>query len=571
MIDFKKEIAKMIKEQVDMSIEELMSYIEVPKDQTMGDFAFPCFRLAKELKKAPPIIANDIKENINIDINVIEKLEVAGGYLNFYTNKTTLVKGVLEKIDSKGDKYGFSNIGEGKTVLIEYSSPNIAKPMHMGHLRNTILGGALYKIFKSVGYNVVGANFIGDWGINFAKMMAGYFMWKEDKQYDFENDALNSIVNIYVRFNKEEKENPEYMEMARSWHLKLEAGDKEAVELWEWIKDISLKEAEKIYKLLDCEFDNYNGEACYAYKINEIIEELKEKKLLVESQGAQVVDLSKYDMPPSIIMTSSGTSLYATRDLACLEDRMNSYDFDQALYIVGSEQQLYFNQLFKVFELMGYEKYAKKCKHIFYGLILDSSGKKMGTRQGNSLTLTELLNEGITKSRNIIEEKQINIDNKDELVKQIGIGAIIFNTLFNTKIKDITFDWDNILNFAGETGPYIQYTFVRINSILNKVDQEIRIEDVKFELYKEKETIKLIKLLDEFEDMIISAAEKYEPSIVSRYLIDLSQSFSSFYNECQIISEDIDLRNARIYLTSIVGQILKRGANLLGIKMPEKM
>ena len=569
MTDFKLEIAKLIAEVTKLDENELITYIEVPPNAEMGDYAFPCFKLAKELKKAPPVIAMDIKENITIDNKTIEKLDVAGGYLNFYINKETLAKDVLTRLANEKELYGSSNIGEGKTVLVEYSSPNIAKPMHMGHLRNTIIGGALYKIYKFLGYDVVGINHLGDWGINFAKIMAGYTMWKDE--YDFSEDSLDPIVKIYVRFNELEKEKPEYTEVARSWHIKLESGDSEAVRLWNWLKDVSLKEAEKIYDLLNCKFDSYNGEAFYNDKMDEIIEELKAKNLLVESDGAQVIDLEEYNMPPCIALTSAGTTLYATRDLAAIKYRMKTYDYYKSLYVVGSEQQLHFKQIYKVFELMGYPEYAKKCEHIYYGLILDGEGKKMGTRKGNSLTLLELLNEGIAKSKAVIEEKGTDIEDKEKLAKQIGIGAIIFNDLSNNKNNDVVFDWNQVLNFTGETGPYIQYIYVRTRSVLEKAGYMADINEIDFSKLTDKESLAIIKLLYSFEDILINASEKNEPSIISRYLIDLASSFSTFYNEHHILVEDKEIANARIFLTWAVGTVLKTGVTLLGMEMPEKM
>ena len=567
MLNFKENIATKISNVVNVDSSELQGYLEVPPNMELGDYAFPCFRLAKELKKAPNIIAQDIKDNIELG-KELDKIEIVGGYLNFFVNKSIYAKEIIEKINTENEKYGSSTIKNNKNMVLEYSSPNIAKPMHMGHLRNTVIGGALYKIYKFLGYNVTGVNFLGDWGINFAKIMAGYSMWKEE--YDF-NNSLGDILKIYVRYSGLEKENPEYTEIARQWHVKLENNDKEALKLWNWIREISIKEAQNIYKLLDCDFDSYNGEAFYNDKMNDIVKELKDKNLLVESEGAKIVDLSEYGMPPCIIITSSGTTLYATRDIASLKYRAQTYNFDKAIYVVGSEQQLHFKQIFKVFELMGYENYAQNCEHVYYGMILDNEGKKMSTRKGKSLNLIDLLNEAIDKSKVIISEKKADIDDIDNLARQIGVGAVIFNSLYTTKTKDVVFDWDSVLNFVGETGPYVQYTYVRTNSVLNKAGYLPDFKAVNYDLYIEQESLEVIKLLGDFGEVIKSAAERNEPSILARYLVDLSQKFSSFYNEHHIICDDTNVQNARLLLTTSVRTVLKTGLELLGLEVPEKM
>ena len=448
MINFKKEIAQRIAKVTNLDEENLEKYIEIPPNSDLGDYAFPCFRLAKDLRKAPPMIAEDIKTNIELD-NIIEKIDVVGGYLNIFINKELLIKDVLEEVANKKEKYGSSDLGQGKNVVIDYSAPNIAKPFHIGHLRSTVIGGALYKIYNFLGYNSVGINYLGDWGLQFGKVIAGISLWKDD--YDFENDEMASILKTYIRFNQEEKENPELTEMARKCFKKLEDGDKETVEKWEHIRKISLENYEKTYKLLNSKFDSYNGEAYYNDKMEPIVEELEQKGLLKESQGAKVVDLEEYNMPPCIIITSAGTTIYATRDLASLKDRINKYDFDKAIYVVGNEQQLHFKQVFKVLELMGYEKYASRCTHVPFGLVVDKTGEKIGTRKGNSVFLEDILNEAIDKVKDIINEKNPNIENKGEIARKVGVGAIIFNDLSNSRIKDEIFDWDMLLNFQGET------------------------------------------------------------------------------------------------------------------------
>jgi len=569
MLKFKEEIAKLIAEVTQIDIKELESYIEVPPNSDLGDYAFPCFKLAKALRKAPQIIASEIKENIRIDENIIEKIEIVGGYLNIYINKETLAKNVLKEISDKKDKYGASTIGQGKNVVIDYSSPNIAKPFHIGHLRSTVIGGALYKIYNHLGYNSVGINYLGDWGLQFGKVMAGYDMWKDE--YDFTQNEIQSILKIYIRFNQEEKENPELTEKAREYFKRLEDGEEKVLETWKWIRRISLENYERTYKLLNSKFDSYNGESYYNDKMDAVVEELKEKNLLKPSEGAQVVDLEEYDMPPCIIITSAGTTIYATRDLASLKDRINKYDFEKAIYVVGNEQRLHFKQVFKVLELMGYEKYASRCEHVPFGLVVDKDGEKIGSRKGNSVFLEDILNEAIDKVKNIINEKNPELEDKDEIARKVGVGAIIFNDLSNSRIKDEIFDWDMLLNFQGETGPYMQYIYVRTNSLINRAGYVPDIKDINFNKLSEKEAIDIIKLIYNFEDILLSAADKNEPSILARYLINLAQAFSSFYNEYKIILEDKELQDARLFLTYSVGTVLKIGAELLGMEMPSKM
>ena len=569
MINYKEEIATKIAKVTNLNKQELEQYIEVPPNSDLGDYAFPCFKLAKDLRKAPPIIANEIKENIEIDNNIIERIDVVGGYLNIFINKKELAKTVLEEISKQKEKYGSSNIGEGKTAVIEYSSPNIAKPFHIGHLRTTVIGGALYKIYNFLGYNTIGLNYLGDWGLQFGKVIAGISLWKNE--YDFENDEMGSILKTYIRFNQEEKEKPELTEMARDYFKKLEKGEPEIVKQWEHIRKISIENYSRTYKLLNSKFDSYDGEAYYNDKMTPIIEELKAKGLLKESQGAQVVDLEEYDMPPCIVVTSAGTTIYATRDLAALKDRINRYNFDKLIYVAGSEQQLHFKQVFKVMELMGYGDYVAKCTHVPFGLIVDKDGEKIGSRKGNSIFLEDILNESIDKVKDIIKEKNPDFEDRDEIARKVGVGAIIFNDLSNSRIKDEIFDWDMLLNFQGETGPYIQYIYVRTRSLLNKAGYIPQIQEIDYSKLQEKEAINILKLIYTFNEVLQNAADKNEPSILARYLIDLSQSFSTFYNEHKIITEDKSVQDARLFLSYAVGIILKTGAELLGMEMPERM
>lgn len=569
MIDFKEEIAKKIAEVVQLDKNELMQYIEIPPNAELGDYAFPCFKLAKTLRKAPPMIATEIKENIAIDGKIIEKIDVVGGYLNIYINKETLIKTTLGEVASKKEKYGSSNLGDGKNVVIEYSSPNIAKPFHIGHLRTTVIGGALYKIYKFLGYNVIGINYLGDWGMQFGKVLAGLNLW--GNEYDFENNKIQSLLNIYVRFCKEEKNNSELTELARECFKKLEEKDEEALKKWEWIRNVSIENYNKTYSLLNIHFDEYRGEAYYNDKMEAVVKELNAKGLLKDSQGAKIVDLEEYNMPPCIIITSAGTTIYATRDITAFIDRVKSFDFEKMIYVVGGEQKLHFEQFFKVLELMGYGDYVKKSIHVSFGLVVDKTGEKIGTRKGNSVFLEDILNESIEKVKVIINEKNPNLENKEEIARKVGVGAIIFNDLSNSRIKDEIFDWDTILNFQGETGPYMQYIYVRTKGLLEKAGYIPDFENIDCKYLNEKQAIEIVKLIYQFEATIKNAAEKNEPSIIARYLIDLAQAFSNFYNEYKVITENKELQDARLFITLAVGQVLKTGAELLGIEMPDKM
>ena len=569
MIDFKQTIAKAIAEVVNIDEKELESYIEIPKDTNNGDYAFPCFRLAKELKKAPPMIANDIKEKIQIDETIIEKVEVVGGYLNFYIQQKQMVEEVLKQIDVQ-EEYGKSEIGKGKNIVIDYSAPNIAKPFHIGHLRSTVIGGALYNIYKYLGYHTIGVNHLGDYGTQFGKLIEGYKLW--GKEYNIEEDPINELTKIYIRINQVCKEDEKVLEQCRMNFKLLEDGDPYCTEIWEKFRNLSLKEFQKVYDLLGSHFDSWNGEAFYSDKMPEVIEILEKTGKLVESQGAKIIDLEDKGIhTPCIIQKSNGSTTYATRDLAAILYRARTYDFDKALYVVSYEQTLHFKQVFEVAKLLGInEKHTNGLKHVPFGMVSLPTGK-MSTREGNIVKLEELLNESIARAKEIIEEKNPELEDKDEVAKKVGVGAVIFNDLSNSRIKDEVFDWNQILNFQGETGPYVQYTFVRTKSVLEKAGYMPTIEEIRFDKLLDESSKNIIKLIYNFENILIQVTEKEEPSILSRYLIDLAKAFSNFYNDNKILVEDKDIQNARVYLTYAVGKVLKTGANLLGIEMPNKM
>ena len=572
MLNFKQEIAEYIEKVVDIEKNELEKYIEKPKDTTNGDYAFPCFRLAKQLKKAPQIIAEDIKEKIESDIEKskeIEKVEIVGGYLNFYINKILITEEVLKEI-SKSDEYGKSDIGKGKNIVIDYSAPNIAKPFHIGHLRSTVIGGALYNIYKYLGYNTIGINHLGDYGTQFGKLIEGYKLWGHE--YEIEKNPINELTKIYIRINNLCKEDENVLNRCRDNFKKLEDGDEYCTKIWKKFRELSLKEFEKVYELLGSKFDSWNGEAFYSDKMSEVIEILQNTGKLQESQGAKIIDLEDKGInTPCIIEKTNGSTTYATRDLAAILYRARNYDFDKALYVTSYEQVLHFKQVFEVAKLLGLdEKYTNGLEHVSFGMVLLPTGK-MSTREGNVVKLEDLLNESIQRAKKIIEEKNPDLENKEEIAKKVGIGAIIFNDLANSRVKDEIFDWDIILNFQGETGPYIQYTYVRTQSVLEKIEEIPEISKIKLDNLTDMYSQNIIKLLYDFQNVLIQVTQKEEPSILSRYLIELAKSYSTFYNENKILCEESKLQEARIYLTYATGKVLKIGSNLLGITMPNKM
>lgn len=568
MIDFKKIIGEKIAKAAQLDIEEITNYIEIPPNKEMGDYAFPCFKLAKTLRKAPPAIATEISEKIELDEN-IEKVDVVGGYLNFYINKVVLTKSVLEEIENKKENYGSNESGKGKNIIVEYSSPNIAKPFHIGHLRNTVIGAALYRIYKYLGYNTTGINHLGDYGTQFGKMIEGYKRWGDE--YDFEANPIDECMNIYVRINNLCKEDEEVLEKCRENFKKIEAGDPECVAIWNKFKDLSLKEFQRIYDLLGVKFDSLNGEAFYSDKMDEVVEKLESKHVLKDSEGAKIVDLEEQNLGVCMIKKSNGSTIYATRDLAAVLYRARAYDFDKCLYVVAYEQNLHFKQIFEVAKYLDIpEKCLKGLEHVAYGMVRLTTGK-MSTREGTVIKVNELLQEAIDRVEKVIEEKNPDMENRKEEAEKIGIGAVIFNNLCSTIIKDQIFDWDIALNFNGETGPYIQYVYVRTKSVLEKAGYVPNIDEVNFELLQDKESQKVISTLYNFESVLMSVVEKNEPSLLARYLIELSQNYSNFYNENKIIDDNKEVQNARVYLSKAVGTVLKTGCGLLGMKMPNKM
>lgn len=571
MKDFKQIIAEEIEKATNINKEKILENIGVPKDTSNGDYAFPCFILAKELKKSPVAIAKEIKEKIsqNLEnIKEISEVSAVNGFLNFKLNKNQITQEVIDEFDNEKENFGGQKQEKPQNIVIDYSAPNIAKPFHIGHLRSTVIGQALYNIYKYLGYNVTSINHLGDYGTQFGKLIEGYKRW--GAEYDIENNPIDELMQIYVRINNLCKEDESVLEECRNNFKKLEDGDPYCVEIWKKFRELSLKEFDKVYDILGVKFDSLNGEAFYADKMPEVIETLKKAGKLEESEGAQVVNLGD-DMPPCLIIKSNGSTTYATRDLAAIMYRARTYDFDKAIYVTSYEQILHFKQVFATAKYLGLdEKYTNGLVHVPFGMILLKTGK-MSTREGKVIKLEDLLNEAIEKSKEIIEKKNPELENKEDVAKKVGVGAIIFNDLSNSRIKDEIFDWDIMLNFNGETGPYVQYTTVRAKSVLEKAGYIPNIKEVNVEKLNDKDSQKIINQLYNFNSILKNVTEKEEPSILARYLVDLAQNFSSFYNNCHIITENKEMQDARLYITYMVKTVLEKGLNLLGIQVPEKM
>lgn len=562
-MDYKVKIAELIKQHVDLEVEVIEKLIEIPPKPEMGDYAFPCFQLSKIMRKAPNIIAEELKKLI--DSEGFERIESLGPYLNFFVDKGIFAKNTLTKVLDEGDNYGSSNVGEGKTVCVEYSSPNIAKPFHVGHLFTTAIGNSLYRMFKKEGYNTVGLNHLGDWGTQFGKLISAYNRWVDEEA--LEKAPIDELLRIYVKFHEEAKKNPSLEDEARSNFKALENGDVEATALWSRFRDLSLKEFERVYDILDVKFDSLNGEAFYNDKMDVVVDELKEKGLLVESNGAQVVMLEEYNMPPCIVLKADGASIYATRDLAAAMYRKKTYDFHKCIYVVGSPQALHFKQVFKVLDLAGHE-WAKDCVHVGFGLV-KFADRKLSTRDGSIVLLDDLLREAIEKTMEAIKDKE-SIKDKEDVAKKIGVGAVIFTYLKNSREKDIVFDWNEILSFEGETGPYVQYAYARGNSILERAGDFSGIVD--HSKLSSREEFELIKSLEGFNNIIKLALDKLEPSILTRYVIEVAKGFNKFYNAHSVLNlEDEELKRARLTLVKASLQVIKNGLDLLGIGVVEKM
>lgn len=566
MQDFKIAIANCLKEKIeDLTLEEIVALIEVPPNKEMGDFAFPCFKLAKVFRKAPNMIAADLAENIEAK-GAISKVMPLGGYVNFFVNKSQLAETVINDVLTKKEKYGHTDLGQEKAVVIDFSSPNIAKPFHIGHIRTTVIGNALYKIYDSQGYNVVRVNHLGDYGTQFGKLIVAFKLWGSKEAV--EANPIPELLKLYVKFHEEAEQKPEMEDEARAWFTKLENGDEEAKALWQWFRDESLKEFARVYDLLDIEFDSYAGESFYSDKMGVVIDQLKEKGLLVQSQGTNVVDLEEFNMPPALITKNDGSTLYMTRDLAAAIYRKNTYDFDKCIYVVGSQQSLHFQQLFKVLELMGYE-WSKDLIHVPFGMVALEEGT-MSTRKGRVVFLEDVLKQAVEKTKEIVLSKNPNAKNVEQIAKQVGVGAVVFQELSNSRIKDYTFSWSRTLSFEGETGPYVQYTHARCCAVLRKAEEEVT-ADINYDLLSEGDGAEVLKVIGSFNKSILAAMRKNEPHIITRFVLDLAQAFNKFYHDNPILVDDVEVRKARLALVAATRQTIENALALLGMHAPERM
>lgn len=566
-MDFKEYVIDKIVELTELERAVVEKSVETPPDEKMGDLAFPCFPLAKVMRKAPPMIAAELAQKFSDDEN-LQKVEAAGGYLNFFFDRAKFEEGVINAVKSANGSWGSSDMGKGKTVLVEYSSPNIAKPFHIGHLFSTAVGNSLARIYKYLGYDVQSLNHLGDWGTQFGKLISAYKRWG-DKEV-IEKDPINELLKIYVKFHDEAKANPQLEDEARGYFKKLEEGDEETTALWTYFKDISLVEFKRVYDMLGVKFDSYNGEAFYSDKMDEVVELLRGANLLVESDGAQVVDLSDMNMPPCIILKSDGATIYATRDIAAALYRHRTYNFDKNIYVVGTPQALHFKQIFETMKRAGWE-WSKNCEHVGFGLV-KLPGKSMSTRNGDVVFLEDVLNESIEKTKAIIESNNSDMTDIDEKAKKIGIGAILYTFLKNSREKDIVFSWETMLDFEGESAPYCQYGYARGKGILRRA-ADIDYSDADISLATSDEEYALIKQINSFGEAVASAAEKNEPFYINRYVTNLTKAFNKFYNNHPIMKDDVDIevKKARLAIVDVTCSVIKSALYLLGIETVESM
>ena len=545
---------------------DVAGFLEIPPEKEMGDYAFPCFKLSRVLRMGPPQIAAKLAGAI--DAGDLCQAKQMGGYLNFYLNRENFARRTLEGVLASGGRWGAGEEGRGKTICLDFSSINIAKRFHIGHLSTTMIGNSLYKLYRFFGWKAVGVNHLGDWGTQFGKMIAAYKKWGDRETV--ERGGVDEMVKLYVRFHKEAENDPALEDEGRAWFKKIEDGDEEALSIFNWFKEVTLKDAQKTYELLGVTFDSYAGESFYNDKMGPVVEELKEKGLLKEDKGAMIVDLEPYGMPPALILRSDGATLYLTRDLAAAKYRKDTYNFDKSLYVVAYQQDLHFKQLFKVLELMGYT-WAKDCEHVAFGMV-SYEGQTLSTREGRVVYLDDLLHQAIQKARDIIEEKSPALENKEEIARQIGVGAVVFFVLYNNRIKDIDFWWDRALNFEGETGPYVMYTHARACSVLRKPEAQAA-EGVKpdFAALADPEAQEVVRLIEQFPLILKSALERSEPSMITRFSADLAQAFNKFYYERRILDEDMSARAARLLLTRVSKNVIRVALSLIGLAAPERM
>ncbi|OQY99790.1 MAG: arginine--tRNA ligase [Candidatus Brocadia sp. UTAMX2] len=562
---FIKNIVSLLQEKIGLPEDEIKRLIEIPPDFRMGDYAFPCYSLSKTLKKSPNAIAGELAQTLPV-AKPIEAIRAVGPYINFFLDKSTQAETVLKTISKERDGYGRRDAGNGKAVVVDFSSPNIAKHLAVHHLRSALIGNAICNVYKTLGYTCVGINHLGDWGTQFGQLIVAYKTWGSENAHH--TYTVTDLNNLYVRFHQEAETNPGLEDEARAWFRKLETGDPEANKLWQHFKDISLKEFQKIYDMLGIHFDAFVGESFYNDMVEDTVTRIKEKGLSKVSEQALIVDLEPYQMPPCLLRKKDDTTLYATRDIAAAEYRNKTYGFDKMIYVVGSEQKLHFHQVFKVLELMGYD-WANHCVHVDFGLMKFKDGK-MSTRKGKVVLLEDLLSEAVERIRKIIEDKNPLLEKKEAVARDVGIGAVIFADLCTKRNKDVVFDWDEVLNFEGETGPYVQYTHARLCSILRKYGKPVT-TDINFALLKEDEAVILIKNLGQFPSVIMKAAEFYEPSLICNYLIDVCGNLNRFYNAHRVLSDDVELTKARILLVDATRQVIQNGLHILGMQAPERM
>lgn len=575
MINYKEEIAKLIAPQVEgLTIEEIQGMVEVPQDKTMGDYAFPCFKLAKQLRKAPPLIAKGIAEELSKN-SIFEKVEQVNAYVNMFISKDEMVASVISEALELGEEYGKTNIGNGGNIVVDFSAPNIAKPFHIGHIRSTVIGNAICKIYRAMGYNVIGVNHLGDYGTQFGKMIVAYRKWGNEE--DVKAEPIKTLLGYYTKFHEEAEKDPSLDDEARDTFAKLEAGSEEEVKLWQWFRDESLKEFNRVYDLLGITFESYAGESFYSDKMPAAIQELRDKGLLVPSEGAEIVKLEEFGLTDAPILKSNGSSIYITRDIACALYRKKTYDFVKAIYVVASQQNLHFQQLKKIIELMGYE-WAKDIIHTPFGLVSLEDGT-MSTRHGRVVFLEDVLKRAIEETKKIIVEKGVATDNVDETAKQVGIGAVIFNELSNNRIKDYVFSWDKVLDFNGETGPYAQYTYARCASIMRnagddavkKATEMAKNGKINTEFVTGDAAYELTKLIYQLPDAVIDAGNRYEPSVVTRHIVDICQSFNRFYHDEHILVDNEEEMLSKLSLVIATKIAIKNGLTLLGMDAPERM
>lgn len=562
-MDYKKQIAELIK--IDgVTTEEIYSSLAPTPDLTRGDLCLPCFKFSRALRLAPPAIAQKLKDGTEFSrLDFISDVKIDGGYLNFYFNREKVVKDAIETLNRTACRPHEKN---GKTICIDYSSINIAKPFHIGHLLTTVIGGSLYRIYKYLGYNAVGINHLGDWGTQFGKMIAAYLRWGDDA--DIEKRGVRALLDLYVRFHAEAEKDPALDDEGRAWFKKIEDGDAKALAIFGKFKEITLKEVKKIYDRLGITFDSYAGESFYNDKMQPVIDDLRKKGLLTESEGAEVVRLDDYGMPPALILKSDGATLYATRDLAAAVYRKKTYDFYKCLYVVAYQQNLHFRQLFKVLELMGYD-WAKDCVHVPFGMVSLEGQGALSTRKGNVVFLDEVLDTAEKKALDVIEQKSPDLKNKEEIARQVGVGAVVFGALANSRIKDLAFSYDKALSFDGETAPYLQYTHARCCSVIEKAGEVNAAPD--YSVLTDDDSFALATRLAAFDQAVVTAGERYEPSVISGYLLDLAKLYNRFYLSSRILGEPAPVQFARLALTRLTRDVLKTGLGLLLISAPTAM